>query len=80
MTSPVVFNQYQLTDIQVNPQGCLLTFATPNGKQQYQAQHVILATGMESFSEPNIPSFMAEILLLTGSTLTPVVITAGLKG
>lgn len=61
MTSPVVFNQYQLTDIQVNPQGCLLTFATPNGKQQYQAQHVILATGMESFSEPNIPSFMAEI-------------------
>ncbi|EKT63789.1 FAD-dependent oxidoreductase [Providencia burhodogranariea] len=61
MTSPIVLNQYQLIDIELTAQGCTLTFQTPNGEQQYHALHVILATGMESFSEPNIPSFMDEI-------------------
>lgn len=61
MTDPVVLNQYQLIDIEFNSSGYTLTFQTPEGQQQYQAQQVILATGMESFSEPNIPSFMDAI-------------------
>ncbi|ELX8379557.1 NAD(P)-binding domain-containing protein [Providencia vermicola] len=61
MTAPTVLNEYQLIDTQLNSQGCILTFQTHHGQQQYQAQHVILATGMESFSEPNIPDFMDGI-------------------
>ncbi len=61
ITDPQVFNEYQLINIQVESLGSTLTFQTPTGKQQYHALHVILATGMESFSEPNIPSFMDDI-------------------
>nr|ELR5114432.1 NAD(P)/FAD-dependent oxidoreductase [Providencia stuartii] len=61
MTAPYVLNQYQLIDTELSAQGYILTFKTPDGEQCYQAQHVILATGMESFSEPNIPAFMDTI-------------------
>lgn len=61
MTQPIVFNQYQLIDIQLTPQGRELLFNTPKGLTYFVAQHVILATGMESFSEPNIPEFMNNI-------------------
>lgn len=61
ITDPVVFNEYQLIDIQPKSSGYSLTFQTPTGIQHYQALHVILATGMESFSEPNIPDFMDDI-------------------
>ena len=61
MTNPQVFSQYQLVDVQLTPSGSELFFETPDGGKRYIAQHVILATGMESFSEPNIPSFMDHI-------------------
>ena len=61
ITAPQVFNQYQLVDVQLNPNGSELFFDTPEGPKSYIAKHVILATGMESFSEPNIPDFMTQI-------------------
>ncbi|HBO23978.1 MAG TPA: transmembrane oxidoreductase [Providencia sp.] len=61
ITEPQVFNQYQLIDIQLSANGSELSFDTPEGTKCYIAKHVILATGMESFSEPNIPDFMAQI-------------------
>lgn len=61
MTSPHVFNQYQLIDIILADNYRELIFKTPTGTVRYKAQHVILATGMESFSEANIPSFMNDI-------------------
>lgn len=61
MTAPYILNQYQLIDMQLNDNYRELVFDTPRGTIRYQAQHVILATGMESFSEANIPSFMSDI-------------------
>ncbi|NHX34172.1 transmembrane oxidoreductase, partial [Escherichia coli] len=61
MTEPHVLNQYHLVDVQLNDNYRELIFNTPEGTVSYQAQHVILATGMESFSEANIPSFMNDI-------------------
>lgn len=61
MTSPHVLNQYQLIDILLGDNYRELIFKTPTGTVCYKAQHVILATGMESFSEANIPSFMNDI-------------------
>ncbi|EJD6399438.1 NAD(P)/FAD-dependent oxidoreductase [Providencia rettgeri] len=61
MTEPYVLNQYQLIDILPTNDYRELIFDTPEGKVTYQALHVILATGMESFSEANIPSFMDNI-------------------
>ncbi|MEX9870490.1 FAD/NAD(P)-binding protein [Providencia huaxiensis] len=61
MTKPYVLNQYQLVDVQLNDNYRELIFDTPNGTVRYQAQHVTLSTGMESFSEANIPSFMNDI-------------------
>ena len=61
ITAPQVFNQYQLIDIQLGDKSRELVFDTPDGVKQYHAQHVILATGMKSFSEPNIPDFMDGI-------------------
>ncbi|MEX6223923.1 hypothetical protein AB6F55_03270 [Providencia hangzhouensis] len=55
MTEPYVLNQYQLIDILPTNDYRELIFDTPEGKVTYQALHVILATGMESFSEANIP-------------------------
>lgn len=61
MTAPQVFNQYQLIDTHFTENGHKLIFKTPEGTKDYIAQHVILATGMESFSEPNIPTFVNDI-------------------
>lgn len=61
MTAPNVLNQHRLIDTELTPHGTQLTFQTHNGEQQYHALHVILATGMESFSEVNIPRFMDNI-------------------
>ncbi|NYS36225.1 FAD/NAD(P)-binding protein, partial [Streptococcus danieliae] len=61
MTAPTLLSQHQLIDVKLPPQGRELTFETPNGSTHFMAQHVIIATGMESFSEPNIPEFMDKI-------------------
>lgn len=61
MTAPILLSQHQLIDVKLTPQGRELTFETPNGSTHFMAQHVIIATGMESFSEPNIPEFMDKI-------------------
>lgn len=61
MTAPSLLNQHQLVDVKLIPQGRELTFDTPNGQVSFVAQHVVIATGMESFSEPNIPDFMEKI-------------------
>lgn len=61
ITAPKVLNQYELIDLHLVDHGSQLVFNTPEGTKDYIAQHVILATGMESFSEPSIPSFMDNI-------------------
>ncbi|WP_369310712.1 NAD(P)-binding domain-containing protein [Providencia rettgeri] len=61
VTAPKVFNQYELIDIHLTDNGNQLFFKTAEGTIDYIAQHVILATGMGSFSEPNIPNFMDGI-------------------
>ncbi len=61
ITQPQIQNEYCLIDLTVLENGSELTFQTPTGIQQYFAEHIILAMGMESFSEPNIPKFMNDI-------------------
>ncbi len=61
ITEPHLFNEHCLLDLEVASSGSLLTLQTPTGIVQYQADYVVLAMGMESFSEANIPDFVQGI-------------------
>ncbi|MBP6860730.1 MAG: NAD(P)/FAD-dependent oxidoreductase [Neisseriaceae bacterium] len=61
MTAPSLHHRHTLTHVDVAATGVWLTFDTPNGTQRHHAQHVILALGMEAFSEPNIPDFIRHV-------------------
>ncbi len=61
ITDPVIYNQYQLIDIQPSASGVALYFSTPEGVKKYHAKQVILAMGMTAFSEANIPDFIKQI-------------------
>lgn len=61
VTQPHILYEHELIELEVNGAHTQLTFSHQDEFIQYQASHTVLAMGIDSLSQPNIPSFMQGI-------------------
>lgn len=63
VTQPYILYEHNLIDLNVGKKGSTLYFKNlANGEiQTYISSHTILAMGIDSFSSPNIPTFMNNV-------------------
>lgn len=62
VTQPYIIYEHELVDLKVLGKGSLLSFKTTNNNiKEYFASHTVLAMGIDSFSSPNIPTFMKGV-------------------